>query len=321
MREVGAWDEFGFIAELLVPLTDDTGLGLADDAACYDPPSGQELIITTDALVSGVHFPENADGGLVARRALACNISDLAAKGAKPVGCLMSLGVGPHWDEDWLRAFVASLGQGLSRWGLALWGGDTVGAPTPFISLTLHGLVPQGQMIRRDGAQKGDDVYVTGTIGDGYLGLKDEGAAYSDPNPPLAFGQGLVGLASAALDVSDGLIADLHHICSAAHCAMQIDAAHVPLSAAGRAYIGDAADNERLNEHLADLLSGGDDLQIAFTAAPDKHEAVQAVARDTGTDVHKIGTVTAATKGENNITLRDGQGAIMVLERAGYRHF
>lgn len=317
MRKERAWDEFGFIAELLTPLADETGLKLADDAAVFAPPAGQDVVITTDTLVEAVHVPENADGALVARRALACNISDLAAKGAKPVGCLMNLGIAPHWDEDWLRGFAAALGDGLAHWGLALWGGDTVATPTPFISLTLHGLVPQGQMIRRNRAQAGDDVYVTGTIGDGFLGLKDMSAAYADPKPPLAFGQGLVGLASAALDVSDGLIADLGHICAAAQCGMQIDAARVPLSAAGQGYIADAVDNQR----LADLLTGGDDLQIAFTAAPDKQDALHTLARDTGTAICQIGTVTRAAKGENSVKLTDRQGASMVLQHTGYRHF
>ena len=314
MSDTKTWGEFSFIAELFTPLADDTGLSLADDAAVFTPPAGQDIVITTDTLVEAVHFPENADGGLVARRALACNISDLAAKGAKPVGCLMNLGLAPHWDEAWLRGFAAALADGLQHWGVALWGGDTVATPRPFISLTLHGLVPHGDMIKRSGAQVGDDVYVTGTIGDGRLGLQQMSAAYIDPQPPLAFGQGLVGLASAALDVSDGLAADLDHLCTASEIAMKIDAQAVPLSAAGQAHLAQGG-------NLADLLSGGDDLQIAFTAAPEAADALSALAALKATQLTLIGTVIAADGDDYQARVKDAGGVALDLPKRGYRHF
>lgn len=314
MSDKKTWHEFSFIAELLTPLADAAGLKLADDAAVFTPPPGQDIVMTTDTLVEAVHFPENADGGLVARRALACNISDLAAKGAKPVGCLMNLGLAPHWDEAWLRGFAAALGEGLAHWGLGLWGGDTVATPTPFISLTLHGLVPQGDIIKRSGAQVGDDVYVTGTIGDGWLGLQQMSAAYTDPQPPLAFGQGLVGLASAALDISDGLAADLDHLCAASEIAMKIDAQAVPLSAAGQAHMAQGG-------NLADLLGGGDDLQIAFTAAPEATEALGALVALKATQLTRIGKVVAPDGSAYQAHIGDADGVALDLPQRGYRHF
>lgn len=314
MSDKKTWHEFSFIAELLTPLADAAGLKLADDAAVFTPPPGQDIVMTTDTLVEAVHFPENADGGLVARRALACNISDLAAKGAKPVGCLMNLGLAPHWDEAWLRGFAAALGEGLAHWGLGLWGGDTVATPTPFISLTLHGLVPQGDIIKRSGAQVGDDVYVTGTIGDGWLGLQQMSAANTDPQPPLAFGQGLVGLASAALDISDGLAADLDHLCAASEIAMKIDAQAVPLSAAGQAHMAQGG-------NLADLLGGGDDLQIAFTAAPEATEALGALVALKATQLTRIGKVVAPDGSAYQAHIGDADGVALDLPQRGYRHF
>ena len=314
MSDKATWGEFSFIADYLSPLNDASALGLADDAALYQPPNGFDVVITTDSLVEAVHFPATAAPDLVARRALACNISDLAAKGAKPVGCLMNLGIAPHWDGVWLRGFVAALGDGLKHWGVSLWGGDTVKSATPFVSLTLHGLVPHGQMVKRSGAQIGDDVYVTGTIGDGFLGLKDMSAAYADPKPPLALGQGLVGLATAALDISDGLLADLDHLCQASACAMQINAATIPLSEAGRAYATDVTG-------LGALLGGGDDLQIAFTADPSKADALAALASETQTQISKIGVVRQGEEQAHKAILCDENGHPMDVARRGYRHF
>ncbi len=139
-------DEFGLIAELLAPLADNEAAAkLSDDAARVAVPDGNDLVISTDMLVAGVHFPENAEGALVARRMLACNISDLAAKGANPFGCVLTLGIAPHWDRGWLETFVTTLGEGLKAYDLQLWGGDTVRAEQGFAGLTVHGLVPQGK--------------------------------------------------------------------------------------------------------------------------------------------------------------------------------
>ena len=310
----GDWGEFDAIAKLFAPLADSpAALNLQDDAAVFTPPAGQDVVITTDALVSGVHFPENADAMLIARRLVACNISDLAAKGAKPLGCLLTLGVGPDWDEAFLSAFAVAFGAALSDYDMPLWGGDTVTTATPFVSLAAHGHVPKGQMLTRSGAQDGDDIYVTGTIGDAWIDLLTHGPAYASPQPPLAFGQRIVGLAHAALDVSDGLIADLDHMCHASSGKIALDAAAVPLSVSGRAYL-------KQGGALADLLSGGDDLQIAFAAPPSAAEALVDMAGETSIALTRIGQFTAdeATK---YVLLLNASGDEIPLARRGYRHF
>ena len=314
MSDRPTWSEFAFIEELLAPLSAPAALNLKDDAACVAVPNGHDVVISADALVDGVHVPVNADGGLLARRAMACNISDLAAKGAQPYGFTLSLGLAPHCDRPWLQAFADALRDGMARFDIALWGGDTVSAPHSFVALTVHGLVPHGTMIKRSGAQIGDDVYVTGTIGDGWLGLQHMSAAYTDPRPPLAFGKGLRGLASAALDVSDGLLADLDHLCAASHCAMQLKATDIPLSEEGQAHIAQGG-------ALQDLLTGGDDLQIAFTAVPEKADALQALAQQTGTLLHRIGQVTASSSAGYQAVLLDADGQTITFYQRGFRHF
>ena len=314
MSGAGDWSEFDAIAKLFAPLADaPAALNLKDDAAVFTPPAGQDIVITNDALVSGVHFPADADAALVVRRVVACNISDLAAKGAQPAGCLLSLGVGPDWDESYLKTFAAAFGAALQNFDMPLWGGDTVASPTPFVSLTAHGLVPSGHMLTRSGAQDGDDVYVTGTIGDGWLDLPTRGPAYADPQPPLAFGQRIIGLAHAALDVSDGLIADLDHMCRASGGGMEIDGPCVPLSRNGREYVAKGG-------ALEDLLSGGDDLQIAFAAPPSAAEALVDAAKESATALTRIGRFTAHTA-PHSVTLLDESGAEISISQRGYTHF
>ena len=314
MTDKGTLGEFDLIAALLAPLADNEAAQLLrDDAAVYAPPAGYELVISTDALVADVHFPKDADAVLVANRLVACNISDLAAKGAKPVGCLLTLGVGPQWDSSFLRAFVAAFGAALKQSDMALWGGDTVRSAVPFVSLTVHGLVPKGQMLTRRGAQDGDDVYVTGTIGDGRLDLPTLGPAYAAPQPPMAFSAALVGLAHAALDVSDGLIADLDHLCRAGGGTIELEASAIPLSQNGRAHLAGGG-------ALIDLLSGGDDLQIAFTAPQSAAEALVDAARAAQTALTRIGRFTKS-QSTHQVMVVDESGAQMPLERRGFSHF
>lgn len=315
--------EFALIAELLAPLADNpTARRLTDDAAAYAPPPGHDLIISADALVAGVHFPNTAPPDLAARRALACNLSDLAAKGAEPAGCLLTLGVGPEWNAAWLAGFAAAFGDGLKQADLQLWGGDTVKTPAPFIALTVHGLVPAGQMLTRSGARAGDDVYVSGTVGDGFLALQAclrgetgaAAAAYAAPHVPAALGPALRGIATAALDISDGLAADLDHLCRASGVVLQIEAENVPLSPNGTAFLdGGGA--------LADLLGGGDDLQIAFTAPPGARAAIAAAADAAAVPVSRIGAAVSAAQDAPAAQFRDADGRMLALERRGYTHF
>ena len=315
--------EFHLIEKLFAPHADAKTAGhLRDDAASYTPTPGHDLVISTDMLVSGVHFPANATAEVVAARLVGSNISDLAAKSAKPVGCLLNLAISEAWDLPFLTDFASHLGAALAAYEMPLWGGDTVQSQQASVSLSVYGELPSGTMITRAGAQIGDDVYVTGVIGDGFLGLQhalagtqgDSLAAYHAPRPPLIFGQKLRGLASSCLDISDGLAADLDHLCASSHTAMQVTLADIPLSPEGQAYATSA-------ETLADLLSGGDDYQLAFTAAADKAAPLAALAAQNQLRLSKIGTVKKPVQDRFEATFVDGSGQILTLHRRGYQHF
>lgn len=321
--------EFDLITRLFAPIADPvSALGLQDDAACYTPPAHHDLIISTDALVSGVHFPENAPADMVAARLVGTNVSDLAAKGARPVGCVLTLCVGPQWDSSYLEAFAAALKTHLDSHGLPLWGGDTVSGPTALVSLTVHGVVPRGEMLTRKGAGPEQDVYVTGTIGDGFLGLKevqaldtDERAAltsayqaYAAPTPPLNFAQHLRALASCCMDVSDGLAADLDHLCAASGVAMDIALADLPLSEAADAYLGAGGSWQ-------DLLSGGDDYQLIFCAAPAARDDLAVLAQNCDVRLTRIGMSKSAQSGPCRADFIDPDGQSLEIELRGFRHF
>ena len=209
-------DEFDLISRYLIPLAaNEAARGLADDAAVFDVPEGFHGVVSTDALVSGVHFPCDATGDVVARRALGSALSDLAAMGATPTGCLLTWGIGSDWDDMFFTQFADAFKADLATYKTELWGGDTVRAAMPFISVCVHGIGRKSDLLSRSGAQAGDGVYVSGTIGDGFLGLQAFGtatggggvSAYEAPVPQLALGQALAGVASACIDVSDGLAA------------------------------------------------------------------------------------------------------------------
>jgi thiamine-monophosphate kinase len=313
--------EFALIAELFAPLSKNApgAFGLTDDAAVLAPPPGHELVLKTDAIVEGVHFFRTDPPDSIAKKALRVNLSDLAAKGAEPMGYLMALLL-PDWpDMAWLRAFVDGLAADQAAFGLSLMGGDTSVMPGPLaISISAFGHVPAGTMIRRAGATPGDLVFVSGTIGDaggGLAALKENRpnaelvARYRVPEPRLGLGQALRGVASASLDVSDGLMADFGHIADVSKVRIEVDAAQIPLSQALKALWGtDAA------LHAA---GAGDDYEIAFTAPASRRADVAYAAARSGVAVAEIGRVKA---GEGAVLL-DAQGREIVLARSGYTHF
>jgi len=280
MPEAETVGEFDWIARLLRPLTrgDPAALDLLDDVAVLPSRPGRDLILTKDALVEGVHYLPDDPLDLVARKLLRVNLSDLAAKGAEPLGYLLMTAwpAGAGWAER--EAFVAGLAEDGARYGLTLLGGDTVVTPGPAtFSATLLGWVPAGEAILRQGARPGDLLAVSGTIGDGWLGLlaargelgDPEGrltAAYRLPEPRLDLRQTLRTHARAAADVSDGLLADAGHIATASGCAVSIDLDQTPLSDAARAWL--ATQPDAAGGHLA-LASGGDDYQIVCALAPE----------------------------------------------------
>jgi thiamine-monophosphate kinase len=308
--------EFALIAKLFAPLSAPGALGLTDDAALIAPRAGHELVITTDALVEGVHFREHDPPDAIAKKALRANLSDLAAKGAGPIGYLLAISIPKRIDKAWLESFARGLGEDQSQFGVALYGGDTTSTPGPLaFAITAFGDVPAGTMLRRSGAKPGDLVFVSGTIGDAGAGLKSAQPGYlADryllPEPRMALGLALRGIASATLDVSDGLLADLGHIAQTSGVQISIEASSVPRSQALKAFAGDSI------EAIVSAATAGDDYEIAFAAPASKRAAVFEAAKLSRTAVTQIGRVEQGA----GVVLRDGQ-SVVAVPRAGYVHF
>lgn len=315
--------EFELIDRVLKPLAKGHpgALGLTDDAALIDVPSGQQLVIAKDAIAAGVHFLADDPPELIAGKLLRVNLSDLAAMGADPLGYLTVLARPKDVTDAWLRRFAAGLMVDQRRFGCHLLGGDTISTPGPLtLSLTILGLVPRGQALLRSGAGIGDEIWVSGTLGDSALGLRvlrgfgvteDEALAlvdrYRTPRPRLALGKALRGLATAAIDVSDGLAADLGHLCAASGAAATIDASLVPLSPIARGIPGarDAA------------LSGGDDYELLFTVPPGRRTEVEKLAQTLDHGLRQIGTIEPG----DAVHVVDANGRPLTLDRSGWRHF
>jgi thiamine-monophosphate kinase len=316
--------EFALIARHFRPLAGEGALDLGDDAALLTPPEGQQLVLAADALVEGVHFLPDDPPGIIARKLLRVNLSDLAAMGAAPLGYLMTTAFTRGTPDSWIADFVAGLAEDQQRFDVTVLGGDTVATPGPAcFSLTIIGVVPPGQALHRRGARIGDDVWVSGSIGDGALGLRVlQGSLAADveghlarryhlPKPRLALGQALRGVARAAMDVSDGLVQDLGHLCRAAGCGAEIMADAVPLSAAASAALAhDAA-------LLPLILTGGDDYELLFAAAPEDADAVQAAGIKARVPVARVGRFVAG----EGVVVRDGSGAAITLPQGGWSHF
>ena len=275
-----------------VGVRDDVVLGIGDDAALLQVPAGRLLVVATDTLNDGVHFPSDTAPADIGWKALAVNLSDLAAMGAEPAWCTLSLSL-PHSDATWLEGFIDGFLALAAQHGVVLVGGDTTRGPLS-ISVTVHGFATPGQALRRDAARVGDEVWVSGTLGDaaGAL-LQWQQGAHRDPalrerldrpTPRVALGRALPGLASCAIDVSDGLVADLGHVCRASGVGIDLDLEALPASAALLA----AFDVDTLHRLQA---TGGDDYELCFTVSPAQADALRRVAASTGTVVTRIGRV------------------------------
>jgi len=306
--------EFARIGRYFRPLAGPGALNLTDDAAVFAPPLGRELVIAADAMVEGVHFLSGTAPDLVARKLLRVNLSDLAAMGAAPFGYLLTVSVPRTAGEAWFERFSAGLAADQAEYGITLLGGDTTETPGPIsLSLTIIGQVTPGQALRRSGARAGDELWVTGTIGDGLLGLEAARGKLPDPDgylvgrynlPSPRLGLPLWGLATAAMDVSDGLIQDVGHVCRASGVAALIEADRIPLSAQARA-AGPA--------WWEAAITGGDDYELIL-AIPAGHEAaIQAI----GVPATRIGRFTAGA----GVQVIDGTGAPIALSRHGWSHF
>lgn len=321
--------EFELIAELFAPLAkgEPGAFGLTDDAAALKPKPGHDIVLTTDAVVAGIHFLPDDPAVAIAKKALRVNLSDLAAKGAKPRAYMLTAAFPDTVGDAWLKAFAEGLKHDQKKFGLVLIGGDTVATPGPLtLGVVAIGEVPQGRMLRRARAKVGDDVWVTGTVGDAALGLRILGgdglglserhrasliARYHVPEPRVAAGQGILNIAHACLDVSDGLVADCGHMADASKTGIELRAADVPLAAAAQAAVA----NGRAS--LADLLTAGDDYELVFTAAPADRARLTALAGKLKIRFTRIGKV---VKGRG-VSVYAQDGAPMPLARAGFTHF
>ncbi len=320
--------EFELIGRYFRPLATDAGaFELTDDAAVYRQLPGDDLVLTTDMIAEGVHFFADDPPELIARKALRVNLSDLAAKGAVAFGYLLSLGLPKSWNEDWVAAFAKALKGDQARYDVSLLGGDTIRASGgTTVSVTAVGRVPKGRMVRRVGARPGDAVFVSGTIGDAALGLAlrlgkattDEKGTkhlidrYLHPRPRMALAAVVRRHATSAMDVSDGLVGDLGHICEVSGVGAEIELALVPLSAAARRMV--TADRSLLKP----VLTGGDDYEILATIGELAALRFASDARDAGVPVTRIGRI---LEDPGAPIVRDVTGNRLRLSAMGHSHF
>jgi thiamine-monophosphate kinase len=323
--------EDSLIARYFRPLATDPGaFDLNDDAAILKS-HGEEIVVTTDAIIEGVHFLSDDPPDTIARKALRVNLSDLAAKGATPAGFVLTLAL-RSTEESWLTPFARGLGEDAELFGCPLLGGDTVSTPGPvMISVTAFGRVPAGKMVHRSGAKPGDRVVVTGTIGDAALGLDilrggavatalaDDIAAkamlverYRIPQPRNALAKAVCDHAHAAMDVSDGLAGDLVKLCAASGVSAAIDTQSVPLSAAAAKVLARGA------RGIEAIVSGGDDYEILCAIPEDRFAAFAENAGIAGVAISPIGTIIAGTSAPKFL---DAQGREVALKRLSYSHF
>jgi thiamine-monophosphate kinase len=321
------------IARHFKPLATAPGaLSLTDDAAFFAPPPGYEVVLKTDAIVAGVHFLPDDPPECIGKKALRVNLSDLAAKGATPAGCLMTLALPDTVSENWLEAFAAGLKADCEQFACPLYGGDTVRTSGPVsISIFVVGTLPQGSMVRRAGAKPGDRIFVTGSLGDAAFGLKllqeparkttwqlnDADAKflidrYRLPRPRVALHDAVRAYASASMDVSDGLLGDLGKLCEQSKVSAQIEVKALPLSSAARQAL-------RCEPALIEkVATGGDDYEILCAVPPEHVQDFRKAAEGAAVPVAEIGT---ATEGSEAPQLIAADGKALTFARTSFSHF
>ncbi len=314
--------EFDLIERYFTRPTPDAILGVGDDAALVKIGSGMELAISTDMLVSGTHFFPDADPFMLGHKALAVNISDMAAMGAQPRWATLALSL-PSEDGAWLGRFSAGFFALADASRVSLIGGDTTRGPLN-LCVTILGEVPQGQALRRDGAKPGDEVWVSGKLGDAALvlaylqgkmaldvnTLAATAAALHQPVPRVALGLALRGIASSAIDISDGLLGDLGHILERSGVAAEIEFAALPVSPSLRPYLAQAL-------VVRCVLAGGDDYELCFTAPAARHKDVEKISAQLGLPLSCIGKISSG----KGCTVRAADGSVMTIMETGYDHF
>ena len=321
--------EFEIIGRYFRPLSRSLpgAAALADDTATVAIGAGNEPVVTVDTMVAGVHFLPGDPADLIARKLLRVNLSDLAASGASPLTYFVAMSLPETISESWIADFAAGLATDQQIFDIALSGGDTTATPGPLtLSLTAVGEVPRGQAIRRGSAAPGEDIYVSGTIGDAALALdlmQELGveaalaqepeliARYRLPEPRVSLGPALRGIATACIDISDGLFADLGHICEASGVGAEIGFSRLPLSAAAaRRLAADPLLSER-------IVSGGDDYELLFCARAGDASRIADLSRTLGLPLTPVGHTTAGA----GPVVRAASGEAMTLESPGWRHF
>ncbi|OZA12904.1 MAG: thiamine-phosphate kinase [Hydrogenophilales bacterium 17-62-8] len=314
--------EFDLIAKYFTRATPGAALGVGDDCALLVPSPGMQLAVSSDMLLEGRHFsPQDSPAG-IGHKSLAVNLSDLAAMGATPRWATLSIAL-PEVDDAWLTAFSRGFFRMADLHGIELVGGDTTrGALT--LSITVIGEVPPGQALRRDGAQAGDDIWVSGMLGSAALALAyRQGRLFMAqldaarvlpalylPMPRVELGVALRGIAHSAIDISDGLLGDLGHILERSQVGATLEFAALPILSAVQHYLQEAVARQC-------ILAGGDDYELCFTAPPAKRDVVLAAANDAGVSVTRIGRITA----EPGLTVTDAEGQPLTIEHTGYDHF
>ncbi|MDB2415259.1 thiamine-phosphate kinase [Rickettsiales bacterium] len=320
-------DEFSIIEKYFSPLASkySGALGLKDDAAIVDIDPDYQIITTKDILIEGVHFFAKTDPALIAKKLLRVNLSDLAAMGAEPVGYLLGLALNKNTDEKWISEFSKGLKEDIDMYGGSLIGGDTTCHDGNIVlSLTALGKVKKGRAVLRSNAKIGDDIYVTGTIGDSYLGLNilNQNIKKNDdylvdryhlPQARVKLSRKLHEIANSATDISDGLIADLGHICKSSNVGAKIYCKDVPLSDSAKSLIGD------LDNFYEKILTGGDDYEIIFTSSKDKADLISNIGNSINLPIKKIGEI---AEPDEKIKVLNLNGSEIKLDKAkGYQHF
>jgi thiamine-monophosphate kinase len=316
--------EFNLIREFFSNLThnrEDVVLGVGDDCALLTLPAGMELVVTSDTLVEGVHFQQGADPEALGHKSLAVNLSDLASMGAEPAWVTLALTL-PQSDPDWLKPFSHGFSVLAAEHEVALVGGDTTRGPLS-ITVTAHGFVQPGTALRRSGAMVGDQVFVTGTLGDAALALHARQGEYSSasdltqleqhldrPQPRLAVGNYLVGVANSAIDISDGLIADLGHICEQSGVAANLSVEQIPVSLQVKEYLQQGGGWDL-------VVAGGDDYELCFTLSPEKAGLLDELRQYLDCDITKVGDIVSG----QGVSCIMGDGTVMDSSDSGYQHF
>lgn len=303
-----------------------TRIDIGDDAAVFEPPNDQDIAISTDTMVEGVHFLEGTPASHLAHKILSVNCSDMAAMGALPKYATMALTI-PSVNTEWLAEFSSGLKAQAEHYQVQLIGGDTTNGNLT-LSCTIIGLLDKSKVLSRGNAKLGDDVYVSGCVGDAALGLANlQGKialeksletqvqmAHYRPQARVELGLGLLNIANACIDVSDGLVADLTHICHQSQLAMEINVDAIPVSAAYKSVF-----DVNSKQQMDFALYGGDDYELAFTVKPERRGEVKDLSKALGLPLSKIGSVTRSTG--SSVCLRQGDNVLPAAKNLGFEHF